>query len=92
MGFFMEWIDPLSPRRLWLVCPAGEAIQGELCTWSHSENVSAHAQQVSVYITQAIYTTQNYSVFYLRASYVSASVCLSVCRRINWNTDDQNLM
>ena len=28
MGFFV--IDPLSPRPLWLVCPAGEAIQGEL--------------------------------------------------------------
>ena len=24
------WIDPLSPRSLWLVGPAGEAIQGEL--------------------------------------------------------------
>ena len=22
-----SWIDPLSPRPLWLVCPAGEAIQ-----------------------------------------------------------------
>jgi len=25
-----SWIDPLSPRPLWLVCSAGEAIQGEL--------------------------------------------------------------
>jgi len=28
MGFLR--IDPLSPRPLWLDCPAGEATQGEL--------------------------------------------------------------
>ena len=25
-----SWIDTLSPMPLWLVCPAGEAIQSEL--------------------------------------------------------------